>query len=521
MPTPFVNEPINSDWSSEARVKSMREGFAKVRARANETRPLRVGKELDTDGPKIESLNPCNHSEVLGSVVKATRDIASRAVEHAHDVFTNYWRKTDVGMRARILMRAAGLMRRKYRDEFNAYLVLEAGKSWTEADADTAETIDFCEFYAREALKLQGEPQPLTPLNGEDNNQYFIPLGVVSVIPPWNFPLAIMAGMTVAALVTGNTVVMKPASVTPLVAARFVELLEEAGLPPGVLQFVPGGGGEVGNVIVEHPKTRMVAFTGSKEVGLNIAEKCGKVVSGQVWVKRTILEMGGKDAMLIDEGADLDDAASAIVASAFGFQGQKCSACSRAIFVGSTYDKVVPKVVELASKIKMGPTEDPANFMGAVIDKGAQESILKYIAVGTREGKLLLGGKEGDKSGYFVQPTIFGEVAPDARIHCEEIFGPVLACLRAYTFAQGLDIVNSTEFGLTGAVYSRNAEHLELARRDFHVGNLYFNRKCTGALVGSQPFGGFNMSGTDSKAGGKEYLLLFTQAKLVSEKTSW
>ncbi|MBX3461422.1 MAG: L-glutamate gamma-semialdehyde dehydrogenase [Planctomycetes bacterium] len=521
MPTQFVNEPINTDWSSEARIKSMRDGFAKVRARAKETRPLRVGKELDHDGPKIESLNPCNHSEVLGSVIKATRDIASRAVEHAHDVFTNYWRKTDVGMRARILMRAAGLMRRKYRDEFNAYLVLEAGKSWTEADADTAETIDFCEFYAREALKLQGEPQHLTPLNGEDNNQYFIPLGVVSIIPPWNFPLAIMAGMTVAAIVTGNTVVMKPASVTPLVAARFVELLEEAGLPPGVLQFVPGGGSEVGNIIVEHAKTRMVAFTGSKEVGLNIAEKCGKVVSGQVWVKRTILEMGGKDAMLIDEGSDLDDAAAAIVASAFGFQGQKCSACSRAIFVGSTYDKVVPKVVELASKIKMGPTEDPANFMGAVIDKSAQESIMKYIAVGTREGKLLLGGKEGDKSGYFVQPTIFGEVNPDARIHCEEIFGPVLACLRAYTFEQGLDIVNSTEFGLTGAVYSRNAEHLELARRDFHVGNLYFNRKCTGALVGSQPFGGFNMSGTDSKAGGKEYLLLFTQAKLVSEKTSW
>lgn len=521
MPTPFVNEPINTDWTSEARQQSMRAGFAAVRARATETRPLRLGNELDDDGGTIESRNPCDHSEVLGSVIKANAELAGRAIEHAHDVFSNYWRKTDVGMRARILMRAAGLMRRKYRDEFNAYLVLEAGKSWTEADADTAETIDFCEFYAREALKLQGEPQPLTDLPGEDNNQYFIPLGVISVIPPWNFPLAIMAGMTVAALVTGNTVVLKPASVTPLVAARFVELLEEAGLPPGVLQFIPGGGNEVGGTMVEHPKTRMVAFTGSKEVGLGIAEKCGKVASGQLWIKRTILEMGGKDAILVDEGSDYEDAAASIVASAFGFQGQKCSACSRAILVGEAYDKVMPRVLELSEKIKMGPTEDPANFMGAVIDDKAQASIMRYIAVGTKEGKLLLGGKEGDKSGWYVQPTIFGEVKPDARIHCEEIFGPVLACLRAKDFQQGLDIVNSTDYGLTGAVYSRNAEHLELARRDFHVGNLYFNRKCTGALVGSQPFGGFNMSGTDSKAGGKEYLLLFTQAKLVSEKTNW
>jgi 1-pyrroline-5-carboxylate dehydrogenase len=520
MPTPFTNEPVNTDWN-EARQKSMRAGFAALRARVDEVRPLRLCGELDTDGETLESRNPCNDKEVLGRVITASRELATRAVDHAHGIFSNYWRKTDVGLRARILMRAAGLMRHKYRDELNATMVLEAGKSWTEADADTAEAIDFCEFYAREALKLQGEPQPLTPLPGEDNNQYFIPLGVVAVISPWNFPLAIMAGMTVGALVTGNTVVLKPASNAPLIAARFIEILEEAGLPPGVLQFIPGGGSEVGNTIVEHPQTRMVAFTGSKAVGLGIAEKCGRVAPGQIWIKRTILEMGGKDAMLIDEGSDYEDAAKAIVASAFGFQGQKCSACSRAIFVGEAYDKIMPKVLELAGKIKVGPTEDPANFMGAVIDRKAQESIMRYIAAGTKEGKLLLGGKEGDKSGSFVQPTIFGEVKPDARIHCEEIFGPVLACLRAKTFQEGLDIVNSTEYGLTGALYSRNAEHLEQARRDFHAGNLYLNRKCTGALVGSQPFGGFNMSGTDSKAGGKEYLLLFTQAKVVSEKVSW
>lgn len=520
MPTPFRNEPITVNWTEE-RTNAIKKGFAQVRERAKETRPLRLCGELDTDGPKLESINPANKTEVLGSTVKATGELAARAIEYAHDKFTNYWRKTDVGLRARILLRAAGLIRGKYRDEFNAYLVLESGKNWTEADADTAEAIDFCEFYAREAIKLQGDRQPLTDLPGEDNNQYFIPLGVVSVIPPWNFPFAIMAGMTTAALVTGNTVVMKPASNTPLVAARFVEVLEEAGLPAGVLQFLPGGGADVGNVIVEHPKTRMVAFTGSKEVGLGIAEKCGKLSPGQIWIKRTILEMGGKDAMLIDEGSDYEDAADAIVKSAFGFQGQKCSACSRAIFVGESYDKIVPMVVEKASKIKVGYTEDPSNWMGPVIDKKAHESIMKYIAVGTKEGKLLLGGKAGDDSGFFIQPTIFGEVKPDARIHCEEIFGPVLACLRVKNFQEGLDVVNSTEYGLTGAVYSRNAEHLELARRDFHVGNLYFNRKCTGALVGSQPFGGFNMSGTDSKAGGKEYLLLFTQAKLVSEKIAW
>jgi 1-pyrroline-5-carboxylate dehydrogenase len=358
-------------------------------------------------------------------------------------------------------------------------------------------------------------------LPGEDNNLYYIPLGVCAVIPPWNFPLAIMAGMTVAALVSGNTVVLKPASVTPLIASRFIEILEEAGLPGGVVNFIPGGGSDVGNTIVEHPLTRLVAFTGSKQVGLGIQEKCGKVAPGQVWLKRAILEMGGKDAMLIDEGSDYDDAAAAIVAAAFGFQGQKCSACSRAIFVGQAYDKVVPQIVERVKKIKVGNTEDPNNWMGPVIDANAHESIMQYIAVGTKEGKLLNGGKAGDTSGFFIEPTVFGEVRPDARIHCEEIFGPVLALVRAKDFAQGLDIVNSTEYGLTGAVYSRSAEHLELARRDFHAGNLYLTRKCTGALVGSQPFGGFNMSGTDSKAGGRDYLLLFTQAKLVSEKVRW
>jgi len=519
MPTTFTNEPITTNWTDD-RKKSMHAGFVRLRERASEIRPLWINGEKDHDGETIESHNPSNHKEMLGRIIKGNKEIAARAVEQAHSVFNNSWRKTDPAMRARILFRTAGLLR-KHRDEFNAIMVLEAGKNWTEADADTAEAIDFCEFYAREAIRLQVDRQPLTELPGEDNNLYYIPLGVCAVIPPWNFPLAIMAGMTVAALVSGNTVVLKPASVTPLVASRFVEILEEAGLPGGVLNFIPGGGADVGNTIVEHPLTRLVAFTGSKAVGMGIQERCGKVVPGQIWLKRAILEMGGKDAMLIDEGSDYEDAAAAIVGAAFGYQGQKCSACSRAIFVGKAYDEIVPRIVERTRKLKVGNPEDPSTFMGPVIDANAHKSIMQYIAAGTKEGKLLHGGKAGDAGGYFIEPTVFGEVRPDARIHCEEIFGPVLALLRAKDFAQGLDIVNSTEYGLTGAVYSRSAEHLELARRDFHAGNLYFNRKCTGALVGSQPFGGFNMSGTDSKAGGRDYLLLFTQAKLVSEKVRW
>jgi 1-pyrroline-5-carboxylate dehydrogenase len=519
MTTPFVNEPITTKWN-EARSNAIREGLKSVRARAQEVRPMWFCGEPDDDGEMLESRNPANKEEALGKSVLGTAEIAGRAVDYAYDVFNNYWRNTDVQMRARILMRAAGLIRGKYRDEFNAYLILEAGKNWTEADADTAECIDFLEFYARSAIALQHDTWELTPLPGEANSYHWVPIGPVAAIPPWNFPLAIMAGLAVAPLVTGNTVVLKPAPDTTLVAMRFVEVMHEAGLPRNVLQVIPGDA-EVGRALVNHPRTRAIAFTGSKQVGLEISEAAGKVAHGQVWLKRAILEMGGKDAILVDESADLDEAAAGIFASTFGFSGQKCSACSRAIFVGDTYDKIVPKLVAMTEKMTVGPTEDPANFMGPVINQASHDKVMKYIAIGTKEGKLLVGGRDGDPKGWFVPPTIFGEVNPDARIHMEEIFGPVLACLRVKNFQQGLDVVNSTEYGLTGAVYSRDAEHIELARRDFHVGNLYINRKCTGALVGSQPFGGFNMSGTDSKAGGREYLNLFAQAKLISERIGW
>jgi len=327
-----------------------------------------------------------------------------------------------------------------------------------------------------------------------------------------------MIGMTMASVVAGNTVVLKPASTSPIVAAKFMEILEEVSLPSGVVNFLPGPGGVIGDTLVTHPKTRFIAFTGSKEVGLRINELAAKPQAGQIWIKRTILEMGGKDAVVVDSSADLEAAAEGIVTSAFGYQGQKCSAGSRAIILEDVYEHVVERVVTLTEKLTIGPVTDPHNYLGPVIDQAAFDKITGYIEIGKREAKLLTGGQRAREEGYFIQPTIFGDVLPEARIAQEEIFGPVLSIIRARDFDHALEIANATEYGLTGSVYSRNREHLERARREFHVGNLYFNRKCTGALVGVEPFGGFNMSGTDSKAGGRDYLLLFTQAKSISER---
>lgn len=425
------------------------------------------------------------------------------------------WKHVDPKARARILFRAAAILRRK-KHEFSAWLVYEAGKSWPEADADTAEAIDFMEFYGRQMIRLSQE-QPLTRLPGEDNELTYIPLGVGVVIPPWNFPLAIMCGMTTAALVAGNTVVLKPASNTAVIAAQFLEILREAGLPDGVVNYVPGPGGEVGEYLVKHPLTRFISFTGSREVGLRINELAAQTAPGQKWIKRVVAEMGGKDSIVVDKEADLDLAANAIVQSAFGFSGQKCSACSRAIVHEEVYDEVLELVVEKTKKLKVAEAKTFGIDLGPVIDQNAYDKILNYIEIGKKEGRLLTGGGKAEGDGYFIQPTIFADVAPDAKIAQEEIFGPVLAFIKAKDFDEALNIANNTEYGLTGSVISRNRANLEKARRDFHVGNLYFNRKCTGALVGVHPFGGFNMSGTDSKAGGEDYLLLFTQAKLVSE----
>jgi len=363
-----------------------------------------------------------------------------------------------------------------------------------------------------------GPPQPVVDYPGEENELRYIPLGVGAVIPPWNFPLAILTGMTTAAVVTGNTVVLKPASAAPTIAAKFMEVMREASLPAGVINFLPGPGSSVGDILVTHPLTRFIAFTGSKEVGLRIHELAAKPQPGQIWLKRTILEMGGKDCIIIDEDADLESAVEGVNWSAFGFQGQKCSACSRLVIHEAVYDRFLDMVVERAKQNTVGDPVDGRNFMGAVIDEAALRKITGYIDIGRTEGRLVLGGERLSGEGYFLPPTIFADVDPNARIAQEEIFGPVLSVIKAHDFDHALRIANSTEYGLTGGVYSNNRRHLERARHEFHVGNLYFNRKITGALVGVQPFGGFNMSGTDSKAGGSDYLLLFMQAKSISER---
>ena len=418
--------------------------------------------------------------------------------------------------RSAFVLRVASILRRR-KHEFSAMMVLEESKAWAEADGDTAEAIDFCEFYAREMERL-AQPQPLTPYPGERNELEHIALGVCVVIPPWNFPLAILCGMTTAALVAGNTVVLKPSSDAAGIATMFLEACEDAGVPPGVLNFLTGGGSTVGNALVESPKTRLIAFTGSRDVGIQISEKAGRVVPGQIWIKRAILEMGGKDFIFVDETADIDDAAAGIVSAAFGFQGQKCSACSRLIVHRKVHGELLEKVVARTKALSVGDVRDPKNTVGAVINARAQQTILDYIAVGRKEGRIVAGGKAGSKQGYFVIPTIVDRVKPNARLAREEIFGPVLAVLEVKSFEEGIAVANASEYGLTGSLYSRDRERLLRGKRELFVGNLYLNRKCTGALVGVHPFGGFNMSGTDSKAGGREYLYLFTQQKAISEK---
>jgi 1-pyrroline-5-carboxylate dehydrogenase len=380
------------------------------------------------------------------------------------------------------------------------------------------ETIDFCEYYSREALRLAKVELPVQ-LPGERDRLLYIPLGVGAVIPPWNFPAAIMAGMTLASIVSGNTVILKPSSDSPTIAAKFVELLEEAGMPEGVVNFCPGAGASFGDAVVAHPKTRYIAFTGSREVGLRINKVAAEKPEAQVWIKRTVLEMGGKDAIIVDADADLDAAVEGVAASAFGFQGQKCSACSRAIIDERIYDKFLDRLKARVERITVGDPAENTN-MGAVINEGSMKSILEYIEIGKKDGRLITGGGRATLAGegYYLQPTVIADIPPKSRLEQEEVFGPVLAVIKSKNYEQALEIANDTEFGLTGAVYTRSREKIDRAIRDFHVGNLYINRKCTGAMVGAHPFGGFNMSGTDSKSGGPDYLYLFTQGKSVGEK---
>ncbi|MGG3820633.1 L-glutamate gamma-semialdehyde dehydrogenase [Geobacillus thermodenitrificans] len=513
MVQPYKHEPF-TDFTVDANRQAFLAALEKIEAELGREYPLIIGGERVMTEDKITSVNPANKAEVIGRVAKANKELAERAMKTADEAFRT-WSRTSPEARADILFRAAAIVRRR-KHEFSAWLVKEAGKPWREADADTAEAIDFMEYYGRQMLKLK-DGIPVESRPGETNRFFYIPLGVGVVISPWNFPFAIMAGTTVAALVTGNTVLLKPASATPVVAYKFAEVLEEAGLPAGVLNYIPGSGAEVGDYLVEHPRTRFISFTGSRDVGIRIYERAAKVQPGQIWLKRVIAEMGGKDAIVVDKEADLELAAQSIVASAFGFSGQKCSACSRAIIVEDVYDQVLNRVVELTKQLNVGDPAEQATFMGPVIDQGAYNKIMEYIEIGKQEGRLMTGGEGDDSKGFFIQPTVFADVDPNARIMQEEIFGPVVAFAKARDFDHALEIANNTQYGLTGAVISRNRANLEKARHEFHVGNLYFNRGCTGAIVGYQPFGGFNMSGTDSKAGGPDYLILHMQAKTVSE----
>ncbi len=503
------------DFTNPDVFKAQKTALLKVRNQFGKEYPNIIdGKEVLTKNKTI-SLNPGNIEETVGIFQKGGQDDAEKAMQSALKAFET-WKKVPVKDRANIVLKASKEMKKR-RNEINAWMISEVGKSYLEADADTCEAIDFLEFYAREAMRY-GEKQGLTPYAGEKNEYFYIPLGVGVVIPPWNFPFAILCGMSTAAIVTGNTVVLKPSSESPMMGWLFADIMRKAGLPDGVLNFFVASGAEEGDYLVQHPKTRFISFTGSMEVGLRINEIAAKLSPGQIWIKRIVTEMGGKDAIIVDSEADLDSAVQGVVAASFSFQGQKCSACSRAIIDKAVYTEFVKRLKYAVSQVKIGNPED--NFyMGPVVSAKAEKTILEYIEIGKKEGKLLCGGnKVLSLNGYYIEPTVFTDIKAGSRLEQEEIFGPVLAVIKSNDFEDSLKIANGTMYGLTGAIYTKNKVKLERARKEFHVGNLYLNRKCTGALVDVHPFGGFNMSGTDSKAGSRDYLLLFMQGKSVSEK---
>ena len=515
-PEKFVNEPM-IDWSNPENLRRMQEAVDKVRDELGREYDLVIGGRRIKTGDIAASVNPARPSEVVGQHQQAGPAEVEPAMQAALRAFES-WSRTSVEERTQLLFRVVQILQQR-KFELEAWLVFEVGKNYFEADADVAELIDFCNLYAIEALRLD-KAETLVQLPGEHDQFRYVPLGVGAVISPWNFPAAIMGGMTLASIVSGNTVILKPSGDSPTIAAKFFEILEEAGLPDGVVNYCPGHGSSFGNAIVAHAKTRYIAFTGSKEVGLHINQAAAQQQPGQLWIKRTILEMGGKDAMVVDADADFDAAVEGTAQAAFGFSGQKCSACSRIIVDERIYDRFLQSLKARVEKITVGdPTTNPG--MGPVINEKSMKSILGYIAKGVAEGgRVITGGAAAAEAGegYFVQPTVIADVDPKATIAQEEIFGPVLAVIKCSSFEAGIAIANNTEFGLTGAAYTSSAEKIEYAKREFHVGNLYINRKCTGAIVGAHPFGGFNMSGTDSKAGGQDYLLLFTQGKSIGEK---
>lgn len=512
---PFKSEPL-VDFSKRENIEKMQVALAKVDKEKGQSYPAVIGGRQYMTEEKIKSVNPSNKNEAICYAASSTYEIADKAFEAAWSAFKS-WKVKSYRERAYLLLKTAAIIRRE-KFYFSSLLVEEVGKTYGEADAETAECIDFLEYYARQAINLEKKGMEVSYTEDEINDTEYIPLGVGIAIAPWNFSLAIFAGMTAAGIVCGNTMIMKPASTAVMVGSKLFDAFQRAGVPDGVVNFLPGKGGSLGNYIVSHPKARFINFTGSREVGLHINKLAAEVKEGQKWIKRVSMELGGKNAIIVDKNCDYDNAARTIVASAFGYQGQKCSACSRAIIVKDVYETITDLVLKYASEITVGAARTPGIGMGPVIDLNAYNKISSYIAIGKDEGNLILGDMPEESEGYFIKPVIFRDVDRNAKIAKEEIFGPVLALIKADSFEDALDIANDTDYGLTGSAFSNDRENLEKARKEFHVGNLYLNRKCTGALVGIQPFGGFNLSGTDSKAGGADYLLLFTQAKSMTEK---
>lgn len=513
--TPFRNEPLFDYARIENRL-AMQSALTEVQKKLGRELPVIIdGKRIET-GNILTRVNPSQSDEIVTRQHQAGREEAESAIQSARGFFTT-WRNTPYQQRAEILLRAADIMRER-RHELNALLTYEAGKPWREADADVCEAIDFLEYYAREVVRVS-EPRKMQGyIPGEDNVFFYEPRGVAIVIAPWNFPMAILCGMTSAALGSGNCVLMKPARQTSAIGYELFDILREAGTPPGALHYIPGPGSQVGQFLVDHPETDLVAFTGSMEVGLRLIQSTAVVYPGQRNVKGIICEMGGKNAVIVDDDADLDEAVKGIVYAAFGYAGQKCSACSRAIIVDSCYNVFTDRLVEAVRSIRVGSADDPGTFVPPVIDSAAQASIRRYIDIGKREGKPLIE-MESPTNGCYVGPVLLGNVDRNAVVAQEEIFGPVLSLIRAKDFDEAIDIAMDSRYGLTGGLYSRSPAHIERVRREFRVGNLYINRHNTGAIVERHPFGGARMSGVGSKAGGPDYIIRFMEPRSISENT--
>jgi RHH-type proline utilization regulon transcriptional repressor/proline dehydrogenase/delta 1-pyrroline-5-carboxylate dehydrogenase len=512
--TTFGNEPP-MDFSKKENREKMTHALKRVRSQLGRKYPLFIGNEKIETGRKTHSINPARPDEIIGSVSFATEEEAEKAVEEARKVWLK-WRSVPHETRAEYLFKAAREMR-KMRFELTALEVLEVGKTWKEADGDVAEAIDYLEYYGREMVHM-GIPQCLGDYPGEENSYLYEPKGVGVVLSPWNFPLAIPTGMISAGIVTGNCVIFKPSGLAPVTGWKIVEIFDLAGIPPGVLQFLPGSGEDVGEYLVSHPGIDFIAFTGSRDAGLRIVQLAGETLAGQRNVKRVIAEMGGKNAIIVDDTADLDEAVKGVLESALGYQGQKCSACSRVIVEGEAFDGFCRRLKDAMESIKVGNPEEPWSFMGPVVSESALAKVRHYMEIGKKEGKVLLMRRMDDQ-GYFVGPALFGDIHPDSRLAMDEIFGPVLTVMRAEGIDEAIDIANNSLYALTGGVFSRSPATIQKVKEEMRVGNLYINRKITGALVGRQPFGGFGLSGVGSKAGGPDYLRQFMNPKSISENT--